>query len=241
MAVRFARLLYGFLALALWAAAGWTAFQLIERMAPSRAAIAGALALAALIVTVITAKMREKPERGTAETLAILSFFAVVGGVGAAFAAEATQANAASNCLSSMDDLARVALLYAENNDGFLPLADSWQDAMAPELREGTKCRSAETPESYAMNSWASGGRLADIPEPDRAVLFFEAAPWRGNAAGGAEWFFARHRGVGYIAFANGTTRKVSQAEAADLLWRWPWPIEADPLDQSQNPNLPPQ
>jgi len=96
-------------------------------------------------------------------------------------------------CLSNLHALSNAARMYSLDHKGRLPNASTWMDDLRPYLtgKYAYRSPSSENPDvfhcpddkkhqySYAMNS---NLRLADVPEPAKAVLFFDSDSGLRNA-----------------------------------------------------------
>jgi hypothetical protein len=130
-----------------------------------------------------------------------------------------------AQCQSNLKQIAIAMLMYAKDNDGYLPPPERWKDALNSKYTKNEKifmCPSTRTyARNYAMNSALRGMRLKDIRNPERAVLVFESQPGD-NAHGGPEILPKKPRhsiGDGF-AFADYHTKWVKRGEATKLKWR---------------------
>ncbi len=137
-----------------------------------------------------------------------------------------------STCESNVSQLAKATLAYADDNDGRLPPAETWCDAILPYVGMGNEnsrktfvCPLARRrPCGYAFNRALSGVALADIEEPGKVVLIFDArVDW--NGSGGRELVDWRHRGSATVGFADGSSpgpRRPDSDYLAGLVWELP-------------------
>ncbi|NUL82032.1 MAG: hypothetical protein HUU60_04810 [Armatimonadetes bacterium] len=117
-------------------------------------------------------------------------------------------------CVINLRALYSAAQLYAQENDGRLPLADSWSDALIDKGADKTafECpRLRASSYGYAMNSDLSGQKLSEIENRKRTVLFFESSLARRNAHDKVESLPkpSRHRGGNLVIYADGRTSEI--------------------------------
>lgn len=80
--------------------------------------------------------------------------------------------------------------VYCAKNDGHLPPAESWCDALQPHIATdvnfnlSTWQRNGGNTEPYAMVNALSGVNLKNIKHPGRTVVFFEIAERKHNVSG---------------------------------------------------------
>jgi hypothetical protein len=72
---------------------------------------------------------------------------------------------------------------------------------------------------TYGMNRAMSGKRLADIENTTGLVLVFEADSPVPDANGGQESFVPRHSGSGFVARADGSTRRIRGGSEPGIRW----------------------
>jgi hypothetical protein len=114
-------------------------------------------------------------------------------------------------------------MMYCDENDGRLPPAHNWPDALDPYLGGEITLESPFAPHAgraWAMNKNLDGHRLRDIKQPARTVLIFEIGPG-GPPAGGRELLPHRPRGrKGYVVgFVDGHTEVVHPDKIQRLIW----------------------
>ncbi len=79
---------------------------------------------------------------------------------------------------------------YCAKNDGHLPPADRWCDALQPHIAADTNYslltwqRNDSSTEPYAMVRAMSGVNVKSIKHPERTVAFFEIAERKPNVSG---------------------------------------------------------
>ena len=123
-----------------------------------------------------------------------------------------------TNCYNHQKFIAMGMRLYADDNDGRLPLRENWQEPLKEytKLPYTFKCSDSPTPElAYGMNGAMSGAILEKTPTPEFTALAFDCSIQRASASGGPETVDFRHRinnsnignskGVGDTRFANFT------------------------------------
>lgn len=85
--------------------------------------------------------------------------------------------------LSNLKQLAMAARTYAEDNSGKLPpglvSVATLKNAGATKLPD-QESLNKDSPH-FLANSSLGGKRIADVPDPDRTLLFFDSAPWPDN------------------------------------------------------------
>ncbi|MBS1716330.1 MAG: hypothetical protein JSS72_01205 [Armatimonadetes bacterium] len=81
-------------------------------------------------------------------------------------------------CRNHLMKLAHAVLLYTADNDGRLPLKESWQTQISANYLQGIKnpqelfhCNYSDKEFSYAFNASVSGAKLSELDE-NRIILF---------------------------------------------------------------------
>jgi len=177
----------------------------------------GLTAVAGLILGIValnkSSKTRDHSARGLALAGTIVSaVFLVLLPVlaGMLLPALATAKQKASNvqCVNNVKQLCLGLMIYADENNGALPLADKWCDAIVSYVgNEGVfKCPEGANTERahYGFNRKLSGVSLKQIESPATTVMIFEmSGGW--NSSGGPDEILAtpRHKSV-VIGFADG-------------------------------------
>ena len=134
------------------------------------------------------------------------------------------RARTAARTAESMANARQIAIViatYGEENDGRLPPADSWPDALEPYIgKEREILSSPFNPD--AGRAWAMNSNLQtlDIPRADKTVLFFEAE-FGSPPAGGPELLPQEPRWKeGYIiGFADYHAEYVPLERLDELIW----------------------
>lgn len=127
-------------------------------------------------------------------------------------------------CQTNLRSLAAAFSAYGRNNDGQFPKAEKWCDELFEATKDNEsmfKCPSAKSGRcNYALNKYAAelGGEV-----PSDMVVLFESGPgW--NQVGGPELMITPHKirrsSVGYVVFANGKGRFVSEENIDELNWK---------------------
>jgi len=125
--------------------------------------------------------------------------------------------------INNVKQLCLAMIIYSNENDGRLPLADNWPAALIPYLGDGKILESPFAPHTgraYAMNANLEGRKIRDIKQPHRTVLIFEVEPGS-PPAGGRELLPERPRGRrGYvIGFLDSHTEIVRPERLDELIW----------------------
>ncbi len=123
-----------------------------------------------------------------------------------------------TNCYQNQKMIGMAMHMYADDNDGRLPLRENWQEPLKvyTKLPYTFKCSDSPNPElAYGMNGSMSGAILEQTPTPGLTALAFDCAIQQASASGGPETVDFRHRinssnignskGVGDTRFANFT------------------------------------
>lgn len=128
------------------------------------------------------------------------------------------------NCMNNVKQLCLGLMIYADENNGTLPSADKWCDAIISYVGNETvfKCPQGAGTERahYGFNRKLSGVSLKQIESPATTVMIFEVSGgW--NSSGGADEVLAtpRHKSI-VIGFADGHCETVPVAGRLKAL-RW--------------------
>jgi len=136
-------------------------------------------------------------------------------------------------CKANVRVIAQAFQVYALNNNGMLPDASNWTDAIAPYLPPPVpdpnvttkqyarvlKCPGDTIPNhtvTFAMNAKLSGKRLSDIPDLGRTVLLYESTTGKPNESGTGETIPSppRHTSGNVYLMADGSVLQMSQKPA---------------------------
>ncbi|MDH7501999.1 MAG: DUF4190 domain-containing protein [Verrucomicrobiota bacterium] len=138
--------------------------------------------------------------------------------------AAAKQKASSISCISNVKQLCLGLMIYADENNGTLPSADKWCDAIISYVGNETvfKCPEGAGTERahYGFNRKLSGVSLKQIESPATTVMIFEVSGgW--NSSGGADEVLAtpRHKSI-VIGFADGHCETVPVAGRLKAL-RW--------------------
>ena len=137
--------------------------------------------------------------------------------------------------MTSLSNLRQIGLaltMYAESNEGRLPDADGWVDALLPQwsdvkdkgfhaealFRDPTA--PGEEPWNYAFNRALSGARLADLKDPSATVMVFESTAGVKNASDKGQSLPrpGRHTGGDYFVFADGHAKWLADGAKPSFL-----------------------
>lgn len=135
--------------------------------------------------------------------------------------AKAKQKAQTINCMNNLRQLGLAAQFYADGNNGRLPTAAHWCDALVTNVGSPNVFKCPIHPEqrsSYAFNARLSGNKLSEINP--RTVLVFESnGGW--NSAGGMEQMdLDRHRSFTVnVVFVDGSAQAVQKTELDRLRW----------------------
>jgi hypothetical protein len=122
--------------------------------------------------------------------MVLYALFSLVMGVGGFYVLRRTgmQGNLEqAQCLSNLTQISAALEMYASDNDGHLPPAESWCDALlGPSVYlkdpDALKCPGSGAAHGYAMNDEYSGAKLADIKDAANAPLIYESVARIPNA-----------------------------------------------------------
>jgi hypothetical protein len=114
-------------------------------------------------------------------------------------------------CVGRLRAIGGALAQYAEDSDGLLPPGEAWMDGIAGLLKSQVSLHCPEAgrkpgdPHGYAMDRAIAGGRLADVPNPARQSLVFDAETTGRNAVAGEEALPrpGRHRGLNNVLRAD--------------------------------------
>ena len=115
-------------------------------------------------------------------------------------------------------------LAYAADNDGNLPLADSWLDQSIVANKKDQKlnpfCKFIKNRKpdqiGYAMYFKMAGRKVGTLADPSGSVLTFESVVLDKNAATGLVGFGNRHEAIPF-GFADGHLETFTKAKQAEL------------------------
>ncbi len=127
--------------------------------------------------------------------------------------------------MNSLRQVSDAAALYAMDYNDYLPRSGDWVDLLDGYVQDAdalvSLSRSPEQGRAYAMNRLLDGLRYADVSDPQRTVLFYEAQ-FGSPLAGGSELLPAQPRyKQGYvILFVDGHVENVIPETLDSLVWQ---------------------
>ena len=129
-------------------------------------------------------------------------------------------------CLSNVKQLGTAMSMYASDWDDRYPLADNWNEALAPYAKDPENliiCPAAESKDepSYAMNGQLSGFPERSISSPADIVMLYDSVPGR-NRSGGPELLPSPPRHTGdnnTVGFVDGHVKSVERSDTSALKW----------------------
>ncbi|MGC8834050.1 MAG: hypothetical protein ACP5R4_08340 [Armatimonadota bacterium] len=132
-----------------------------------------------------------------------------------------TQPDTTPLCKANARQIAVAFQLYALNNDGRLPEASNWTDAIRPYLTNPSVLKCPADTEaghevSFAMNEKLSGAVMKDIKNGFKTVLLYETTTGKPNQAGTGETIPSppRHKDGNVYIMADGTVETFSEKPA---------------------------
>jgi prepilin-type processing-associated H-X9-DG protein len=132
-------------------------------------------------------------------------------------------------CMGNEKQLALAMMLYAEDNNGYLPGANDWSEKIHKYL-EGKDSRLMHCVEdnsrqrsSYGMNVALSGKKLEDLENPSGVVLIYETAHPGQSPSGDSKDVVqtGRHNNGSHFAFADGHVRWYKEGEVPNFVPKW--------------------
>lgn len=126
-------------------------------------------------------------------------------------------------CARNLETLYRGLVHYSNENDGRLPMADNWCDAIIDEsyiTEETFNCPQTQHPKiSYAFNKYLSNLKISELSN-DTIVLFESFGGWNFN--GDQNVVAPRHVDslIFFVVTANGDALMVSRESIKKLLWK---------------------
>jgi prepilin-type processing-associated H-X9-DG protein len=126
-------------------------------------------------------------------------------------------------CQSNMKQLALAAMMYCQDYDERMPIADRWCGALMPYCRNEAifTCPADDEQWSYAMNYKLSRQPLAVVVSPASTYMLFETEPSRKDAydketyPGASLAAPPRHGEFNNFAFADGHVQAVAQSSVS--------------------------
>ncbi|MEN6344023.1 MAG: hypothetical protein ABFE16_01900 [Armatimonadia bacterium] len=144
--------------------------------------------------------------------------------LGRRVASKSTQAA----CQSNMKQLGLALLMYCQDYDEKMPIADRWCDAVFPYCKNEAifTCPADKEQWSYAMNYKLSRQLMARIEQPAWTIALFESEPSRRNAwdkdapAGASLASPPRHGDFNNFAFTDGHVKALRTPEVRPEMYR---------------------
>lgn len=119
-------------------------------------------------------------------------------------------------CERQLRSLALAMTMYAMDHDeAMLPPAASWEDALAPYGRSRCPAAAGAVGSGYAFNRWLDGVRLSVLRDPATTPVLFDSRRCERNAADPLLSLDFRHDEGAYVAWADGSVRRVTHWPAA--------------------------
>ena len=127
------------------------------------------------------------------------------------------------HCMNNVKQLELALIMFADDNDGQLPPANGWCDAIRRYTggsREVFRCASQPGQEcTYALNAKLEGKKLSELSSPGQTVMVFESNAGM-NKAGGPEIAARNHSGRFLcVGFADGHVEIVEEGRLESLRW----------------------
>ena len=102
-----------------------------------------------------------------------------------------------TTCLSNLKQIGLAFHMYAQANDGLLPPAESWPEALQPYLKREDIYTCPTTGEQYIFDEALGGQTLGAITNPDQVPLAWDAPRGRDPTTG-------PHAGKFFVVYADG-------------------------------------
>jgi len=115
----------------------------------------------------------------------------------------------AAACLSNVKQLGVALTMYTTDYQQHLPHADSWEEAVAPYIRNAEILACPVTGRGYAFNEALSGADLKDLDNPRATPMLWEPAL-------DAEGLVGPHGGQFNVGYADGHAKMVDRLPAAN-------------------------
>lgn len=125
-----------------------------------------------------------------------------------------------TGCLRRVKRLTNNVLLYAEQNNGVMPQADGWADAIngAPLVRSDYVCPDLKKGESgygLTLNSDAAASKAAEMSDPAKRPLIFDSTvlEWSSTSDISSLPRPSRHARGNSVSYCDGHVRRVPSGE----------------------------
>jgi prepilin-type processing-associated H-X9-DG protein len=154
--------------------------------------------------------------------LGLASAALLVGGGGVTLGLRAMGKFRNLQCRGNLDQIALLTLMYSGDHDSRLPPACTWCDSVVIPYGDSTFwLRCPQAPKArcgYAFNASLNMRDRGKLDRLETVPLEFDGiGGW--SAAGGPELFAPRHRGYGFIAFADGHVKRHEPKDLSGLAW----------------------
>lgn len=138
----------------------------------------------------------------------------------------AGEANTLPQCVAHVRDLSGGILLYAQDFEGKMPLADNWGNAIEGYLPKARisqfHCPSSPTTNSYALNENLAEVGCEEVENPAETVLVFESSLNTANAVGARKQLTKENRhgdGMQSVATFDGRAMATTAFKRLKLKW----------------------
>ncbi len=132
--------------------------------------------------------------------------------------------HARPTCMPSLNSLGYAMLMYAEEYDSKLPLADTWCDAISPYVSDEKSFVCPELPDArcgYTLNSRIAGVNVDSLPNASYVAMLFDGrGGW--NLAGGRSDVVFRHNGDANIIFGDCHAKGYTRQDISTVTWSPP-------------------
>lgn len=122
-----------------------------------------------------------------------------------------------ATCMSNLKQLTSGLLMYAQDNDSYLPPAGNWHDGTFDyvKIESVYTCPTRrKLGTGYAFNQVLSG-RSTKQGDPEKVPLLFESSLGQRNGADTLQSFVLPHNGRGNVAFLDGHVRLLKSAPSS--------------------------
>jgi prepilin-type processing-associated H-X9-DG protein len=135
--------------------------------------------------------------------------------------AQSREAARQVKCLSNLQRLSMAVLMYAEDNDGRLPMRTSWETGIAQYSGKDAQVsvcpKAAELPTGYAYNALLHARPLASVFQPGMQPVLYDSSLGKKNGSDRLESFATRHgKQTGNVAYLDGHATAAAQPPAAN-------------------------
>lgn len=127
-------------------------------------------------------------------------------------------------CMNNLKQLGLATLLYANANNGELPLSTNWCDAVQVNLgsQKNSPFQCPRAPKgqrsSYGFNQMLNGRKLGEL-NPATVLLFETDEGWNVSGGPGSMISRSRHHSTFGVCFADGSARQVPASGLTALRW----------------------